>query len=54
LTNKLGVVAHVCNPTYTYMESIGRRITVQGWPKAKINHKTLFENELKQKKKGGD
>jgi hypothetical protein len=32
-TNKLGVVANVCNPSY--VGSLGKRIMVAGWPWAK-------------------
>jgi hypothetical protein len=28
--NKLGVVEHICNPSYA--GGIGRRINIRGWP----------------------
>jgi hypothetical protein len=34
VTSKLGMEAHVCNPSY--MEGIGRRIKVLGWPGQKV------------------
>jgi hypothetical protein len=43
--NKLGVVFHVCNPSYSGGRS--KRITVSGQPREK--HETLSEKLLKAK-----
>jgi hypothetical protein len=47
--NKPHVVAHACHPATS--EAIGRRITVQGWPWAKV--RCYLKNNLKQKGAGG-
>jgi hypothetical protein len=34
ISSSLGMVVHVCNPSY--LRGGGRRITVHGWPQGKV------------------
>jgi hypothetical protein len=38
-----GMMVHICNPSY--LESVGRNITVQGWPAQKLE--MLSEKQTK-------
>jgi hypothetical protein len=53
-TNKLGIVSHTCNPSYT--GGVGRRIVVPGQPwKAKIMKPTKhFERGRKRERWNGN